>query len=109
MFDFMFKATDKAAWDAYLAAVPEEVMPSLLVDEIGPIVITPAVVDADGEVVEEAVIDLSHHVNLRYLGDDSAVATTLAAGGTGIDWIDPGTVSTPARIWAGGMTYWSPA
>lgn len=109
MYDFMYKADDKAAWDGYLATLPEEIMPALLVDEIGPIVITPAVLDENGDVVEEAVLDLSHHVNLRYLGDDNSVAATLADGASGVQWIDPSTVSTPARIWAGGMNYWKPA
>lgn len=109
MFDLMYKATDKAAWDAFLSALPEDVLLSLLVDEIGPIVITPAVLDEYGDVVEEAALDLSHHVNLRYCGDDNSVAATLAAGASGVQWIDPSTVSTPARIWAGGMNYWKPA
>lgn len=108
MYDLMYKADDKATWDAYLAAIPEYVLPSLLVDEIGPIVITPAVLDEDSNVVEEAVLDLSHHVNLRYLDDDNSVAATLAAGASGVQWIDPSMVSTPARIWAGGMNYWNP-
>lgn len=107
MYDFMYKATDKATWDAFLAAMPEEVLPSILVDEIGPIVITPAVLDENGDVVDEAVIDLSHHVNLRYLGNDNSVAASLAAGASGVQWIDPDLVSTPARIWAGGMNYWT--
>lgn len=109
MFDLMYKADDKTAWDAFLAALPEDVLPSILVDEIGPIVITPAVLDENGDVVDEAVIDLSHHVNLRYLGEDNSFAATLAAGASGVQWIDPSTVSTPARIWAGGMNYWKPA
>lgn len=122
MFDLMYKADDKAAWDAFLAAMPEDVLPSILVDEIGPIVITPAVLDEDGDVIEEAVIDLSHHVNLRVLRpattytDESGVEHTdgvdcavLAAGGPGVEWVSPDMVSSPERIWAGGMNYWKPA
>lgn len=113
MFDLMFKATDKAAWDAFAATFPAA---DILIDEIGPIVITPAVLDEDGDVVEEAVIDLSHHVNVRVQkpviqSDDEEpveidVSAFLAAGGLGVEWIDPAAVTSPERIWAGGMNYW---
>lgn len=106
MFDLMYKADDKAAWDAYLSALPEDILPSLLVDEIGPIVITPAVLDENGDVVDEAVIDLSHHVNLRVMSE-TVDCSALSEGGPGVQWIDPTIVSTPARIWAGGMNYWT--
>lgn len=106
--DLMYKATDKATWDAYLAALPEDVTPLLLVDEIGPIVITPAILDEQGEVVTEAVIDPAHHVNVRYLGDENIVAAALSEGGPGVEWIDPAIVTSPERIWAGGMNYWTP-
>lgn len=119
MFDLMFKATHKAAWDAYLAALPEDVTPLLLVDEIGPIVITPAVLDEQGEVFTEAVIDPAHHVNVRVLkpvtqsNDEEPVeidvCAFLAAGGPGVEWIDPAIVTSPERIWAGGMNYWNNA
>lgn len=83
MFDLMFKATDKAAWDAVAATLPEGV----LIDEIG-------VIDGtDG-----------HHVNVRTT-TDAIDCAALAQGAPGVQWIDPAIVDTPARIWAGGMNY----
>jgi hypothetical protein len=108
MFDFMYKATDKTAWDTFISSLPEDITPQLLVDEIGPIEITPPVIDEDGEIVEEGVIDLSHHVNLRYLGDDDTVAASLSQGNSSVQWISPEIVASPNRIWAGGMNYWVP-
>jgi hypothetical protein len=124
--DLMYKATDKAAWDAYAAIVSLTVegMPSgCYIDTIGPIVTTPAVIDPEtGDVVTPAVVDEHFHVNVRLTqisgpmpdpvppdyvqqGHDPAV---LAEGGPGVEWLDPATVETPARIWAGGMSYWTP-
>lgn len=104
MNDLMFKATDKAAWDAFAETFPET---GILIDEIGPIVITPAVLDETGEIVEGAVIDLSHHVNVRVLSD-SIDCFELAQGAPGVEWIDPSIVTSPDRIWAGGMNYYLP-
>lgn len=112
--DLMFKATDKAAWDAFAASFT----PDILTDEIGPIVITPAILDENGEVITPAVIDNAHHVNIRVLNPfimstdeepvEIDVCATLAAGGPGVEWVDPAIVTSPERIWAGGMNYWSP-
>jgi hypothetical protein len=116
--DLMMKADDKAAWDAYVSGLPEDIASVLLIDEIGPIVITPAVLDEDGEIVEEAVVDLSHHVNVRVTrptiqsgGEepvDIDVCALIAEGGEGVHWISPEIVTSPERIWAGGMNYWMP-
>ena len=123
--DLMYRATDKAAWDAYAAIVSLTVegMPSgCYIDEIGPIVTEQATLNEDGEIVTPAVVDSHHHVNVRLTqiagpapdplpegyvqqGHDPAV---LAEGGAGVEWIDPATVSSPSRIWAGGMSYWVP-
>lgn len=88
-FDLMYKATDKAAWDAWVSSedFPQS---GILIDEIGPI----------GENTE-------YHVNVRIL-DDTVDCAALAQGGTGVNWVDPALVATPARIWAGGMNYWMP-
>lgn len=107
MFDLMFKATDEASWDAYVAALDPEVQANILLDEIGPIVVTPAVIDEDGDIVTPAVIDEAWHVNLRTLSDTVDCAA-LAAGNDDVEWIDPALVGTPDRIWAGGMNYWVP-
>jgi len=115
--DLMFKATDKAAWDAFALTFPAAA--DILVDEIGPIVTTPAIIDEDGEIVTPAVIDNHWHTNVRIVRpvitttDEEGTVTeidvcaVLAQGGEGVAWIDPADVATPARIWAGGMTYWT--
>lgn len=108
MLDLMFKATDKAAWDAWLESLDDETKAAILIDEIGPIIITPAVIDTDGEITTPAVMDAKHHVNVRVMSD-AIDAAALAAGGTGVTWVDPATVETPSREWAGGMNYWVPA
>lgn len=84
MFDLMFKATDKAAWDAFAATLPD----GILIDEIG------AIEGADG-----------YHANIRVL-DDTVDCAALAQGYHYVQWIDPALVESPARIWAGGMNYW---
>jgi len=113
--DLMFKATDKAAWDAFALTFPSAA--DILVDEIGPIVTTPAIIDEDGEIVTPAVVDDHWHTNVRVLrpviqsDDDEPVETdvcaVLALGGPGVAWIDHDTVNSPSRIWAGGMSYWT--
>ena len=116
--DLMFKATDKAAWDVFALTFPAEA--EIGISEIGPIVTTPAVLDEDGEIVTPAVVDSDWHTNVRVLRpvitttDDEGTVTeidvcaVLAQGGPGVAWIDPADVATPARIWAGGMSYWVP-
>jgi hypothetical protein len=106
MFDFMYKATDKAAWDSYLESFSEELRTTLLVDEIGPIEITPPQFDSEGNIVQEGVVDLSHHVNLRYLNNDETIASGFTQGNEDVTWINPTMVDTPYRIWAGGMNYY---
>ena len=115
MKDLMYKATNKAAWDAFAATIPD----GLLIDEIGPIMVTPPVLNEAGEIVTPAVMDNAHHVNVRVLTpiishtDESGTITfdvcaQMSLGGEGVDWIDPATVNSPSRIWAGGMNYWTP-
>lgn len=116
MYDLMYKSTDKTTWDAFMLssglAVENEgaayLAPNVLVDEIGPIVITPAVLAPDGTVITPAVVDEAWHVNVRLL-DDSFDIPVLADGDANTEWINPADVSTPARIWAGVMNYWTPA
>lgn len=118
MNDLMFKATTEEDWDAFVATFPQT---EIFIDEIGPIVITPAVYNPDGTVLTPAVMDNAYHANVRVIypyitavdeeGDvvEIDVCATLAAGGTGVTWIDPADVETPARTWAGGMNYWLPS
>jgi hypothetical protein len=84
--DLMFKATTKEAWDAFKDTLPLSLCD---IDEIGQI----------GENPE-------YHVNVRITGE--ADFELLAEGAEGVEWVDPDTVETPSRIWAGGMNYWKP-
>lgn len=126
--DLMYRADTKAAWDAYASEMDltvtdgENTYPlGCYIDEIGSIVVTPAVIGENGEIVTPAVMDDRHHVNVRLTqiagplpdplpedyvpqGHDPAV---LAEGGEGVEWVDPATVDNPRRIWAGGMRYWT--
>ncbi len=125
-YDLMYRATDEATWDAYadIVGLTADGMPNgCYIDEIGPIVTTPAVIDPEtGNVITPAVVDEHFHVNVRLTqiagplpdplppdyvqqGHDPAV---LAQGGPGVEWLDPAIVGNPYRIWAGGMSYWVP-
>jgi hypothetical protein len=119
MMDLMYRATDKSAWDAYAASMglTADGMPTgCYIDEIGPIVTTPAVISEDGTILTPAVMDNRHHVNVRVThlptvtDEDSNVTVLsmadLAAGNANVEWVDPATVDNPRRIWAGGMRYW---
>ena len=119
--DLMYRATDKAAWDAYAAQVgltADGYPTGCYIDEIGPIVVTPAVISEDGTILTPAVMDDRHHVNVRIVHlpqttDEEGTVTVktmadLAAGNSDVEWIDPSTVDNPRRIFAGGMSYWTP-
>lgn len=121
MMDLMYRATDKAAWDAYAASkglTAEGYPTGCYIDEIGPIVQTPAVIGPDGEIVTPPVMDDRHHVNVRIVHlpqsvDEEGAVTIitmadLAQGNTDVEWVDPATVDNPRRIFAGGMSYWTP-
>lgn len=120
MLDLMFKADDEVTWDDFIASQSVEIVKDILIDEIGPIVVTPAVIGPDGEIITPAVIDPLFHVNVRVLENplvfyeadgtvtEVDVCAMLAQGAPGVEWIDPSLVSTPDRIWAGGMNYWTP-
>lgn len=123
--DLMYRAIDKATWDAWAAIVSliyGDHPNGCCIDEIGPVVVTPAVVGPDGAIITPAVMDDRYHVNVRLTqiagplpdplpedygpqGHDPAV---LAQGGPGVEWLDPTTVEHPCRIWAGGMNYYMP-
>jgi hypothetical protein len=107
--DLMYRATDEATWDAWAAIVSltyDDRPNGCYIDEIGPVVVTPAVIGPDGTIITPAVMDNRYHVNVRLVsGHDPAV---LVQGGPGVEWIDPATVNNPRRIWAGGMNYYTP-
>jgi hypothetical protein len=116
MSDLMYRATTKAAWDAF-ASEMGLTYDTALIDEIGPIVTTPAILDEDGEIVTPAVMDDSHHVNVRVIhlpqsvdeeGEITVITMAdLADGNADVEWVHPATVDNPRRIWAGGMRYWT--
>jgi hypothetical protein len=123
--DLMYRAADEATWDAWAAIVSltyDGHPNGCYIDEIGPVVVTPAVIGPDGEIITPAVMDDRYHVNVRLTqiagprpdplpedyvpqGHDPAV---LAQGGPGVEWLNPADVEHPCRIWAGGMSYWTP-
>jgi hypothetical protein len=41
--------------------------------------------------------------------DPKADFAAFALGAKGVEWVDPDSVKTPARIWSGGMNYWRAA
>ena len=119
--DMMYRATDKATWDAYAASkgLTSDGQPTgCYIDEIGPIVQTPAVIGQDCTILTPAVMDDRHHVNVRIVHlpqsvDEEGTVTVktmadLAAGNADVEWIDPALVDNPRRIFAGGMSYWTP-
>lgn len=96
------------------------------IDHIGPVVIIPAVLDADGAEITPAVMDTRHHVNFRMAEPALSVAGQSGLPKwveTAIAWsmqgtldtevnkneigltlqdvvlIDPATIATPKRIW----------
>lgn len=115
-YDLMYKAVDKAAWDAFAATFPSAA--EILIDVIGPIVTTPSVIDPDGQITTPAVVDPAYHVNIRvqrpFIQSDDKnpvninVCAKLALGAFGVTWVNPSNVASPSRIWAGGMNYWVP-
>jgi len=128
MRDFMYVADTKDLWREYAIAngiahseEDEEGMltlvynPGFHADHIGAMVVTPAVFDYSTEpptLISEAVMDERFHVNLRVIGEEiegefirTKKYKPQAASGT--EWVDPDTVSTPQRVWLGGMTYFS--
>jgi len=104
------------------------------IDRIDSIVATPAVIDEDGNVTTPAVLDPSYYVNVRlhsakfdadtqhdgeksyersdfakrfYAGNEKSFGKrpTKSYRLGAVELIDPETVGTPVRVWAGGMRY----
>ena len=90
--------------------------PEALLDYLGHIVVTPAVLDDEGEVVTEAVLHPKYHVNMRVVATPERIAlyeqlfagmqpaqpdsSELAVLFEGVDIIDMATVNSPRRKWA---------
>lgn len=87
-----------------------------LLDYLGHIVVTPAVLDGEGKVVTEAVLHPKYHVNMRVISTPDLVALykqlfagmqpaqsdseEIAVVFEGVDIIDLSTVNSPRRVWA---------
>ena len=131
--DTCIRATDKATWEAIalarnLLVETEDGLqpaPGAHIDHIGPVVLSPAVLDEDGNEAMSAVMDNRHHLNLRITEpllsktDDNGnvlwhltaiIWMTKGADVTpnneerakevyGVEMIDPGSISKPARVW----------
>lgn len=95
------------------------------ITEIGPVVLTPAVLDAEGNVATPAVMDNRHHLNMRIAepllskADENGYPlwqkTALlwmqygqpvepnnmeaAKALSGVEMIDPDTINNPDRVW----------
>jgi len=133
--DAICRADTKAAWEAaalsqnLLVDDPERGLipaPGANIDVLGPVVITEAVLDDEGNEVTPAVMDTRYHVNLRIAepmlsavnsegflkwkvtainwttygqpetGNKSEAGVRLAS----VTLIDPATINSPARVWA---------
>jgi len=118
--DALCRAAYKSAWEQAAEAngltkdgIPIE---GASIDVIGPVTVTPAVIDENGAEITPADIDNRYHVNLRLgpetnwfpiayawmtNGNDDAEPNkdeetrTLAR----VSLIDPDTVKTPSRVW----------
>jgi hypothetical protein len=122
--DHLIRAESRSVWLTYAqdqgwVDEQDHPTPGTLIDEIGPVVVTPAVIDAETfTVTTPAVMDDWHHVNVRLL-DPPAVSTgfanakaidvrgvTAAEIGvepTRIQLLSAADIETPVRVWADGM------
>ncbi len=148
MIDLFFRSFSRARWITVATArgiydADGNIQPGFGVDELGNVVVTPAVLNPDGSVQTPAVVDTWWSVNLRLSGnaadaDDDTLypgdtdtgfkfnksklarwvraqaAPVTVAGirgyqfGTGnnrVQLLDTRDITTPARVWAGGMSF----
>lgn len=118
--DVIVRADTKGHWESVArdwglldsAKRPTE---GVSVDVVGPVEITPAVVDANGEVVTAAVYDARYHVNVRvrdtfdwepfalkWTRDGQPAAANAEEEGRRfyrVTLIDPDTIKSPTRVW----------
>jgi len=108
MKDFMYAAIDEATWREIAIAqgighvvTDEEDLPLLVYNE-----------GFHADHIGAVGSDTRFHVNLRVLGDDverefirSKRYKPLSE--TGVEWVDPETVTSPQRAWMGGMDYFA--
>jgi len=129
MTDYLVRAETKEAWDAYAFqqgwriepdSDGQELARGVQVDEIGPVMLEPPVLDEAGNEIPPAVVDGWHHVNLR-LPDDMPVdlpaarSVTTSPKGIGarevgesparVQFLDASDIATPIRVWMDGMNF----
>lgn len=119
--DALIRAETKADWDAEAAAaglvVNGEPIPGASVDELGPVVLTPAVPGPEPmTIATPAVMDNRHHVNLRLAAslnwqplalqwtvhgspDPAANNAEVCHLINRVGLIDPATIALPKRVW----------
>lgn len=103
----MYAAETKDAWREY--AIANDIARAVQTDDGLLLVYNPGFhADHIGEIPP----DTRWHVNLRV--ERTAVGNEFVKqkkykplSATGVSWIEPETVTTPQRIWLGGMTYFS--
>ena len=126
MMDYLIRAESQAVFRTYAQDwgwIDEEDRPTqgTLIDELGPVVVTPAVIGEDMTITTPAVMDDWHHVNVRLVDADPVEARNKVAENTtrsvirGVNVIEKGEeptriqllypedIMTPIRIWADGM------
>ena len=81
--DLMYRATDEATWDAWVAIVSltyDDCPNGCYIDEIGPVVVTPAVIGPDGTIITPAVMEkllkACFYDTLFYLQDIGLIVET---------------------------------
>lgn len=118
--DMIVRADTKGYWESVardwgLLDGSKRPADGVSVDVVGPVEITPAVVDVNGEVVTAAVYDTRYHVNVRvrdtfdwepfalkWTRDGQPVAANAEEEGLRIyrvTLIDPDTIKSPTRVW----------
>jgi len=130
MRDFMYVADTREDWVAYVttkaiarvAETPEgkEVLgyePGFHADHIGPVMTDPG--EYDNSVfppieITPPTFDERYHVNLRVIGEEveegfirSKRYKPQDTSVEGVEWIEPELVTSPVRVWLGGMVYFS--
>lgn len=129
MIDHLIRAESRSVWLTYAQDQgwideDDRPTPGTLIDELGPVVIEPAVIDMETmEVTTPAVMDDWHHVNVRLVeeGEPSVdLAGIQAVDVRGVSAVEKGLeptriqvlsaadIATPVRIWAGGMYFKEP-
>lgn len=116
----MCRAETREAWDAAAQAngllnADGDPVYGVNIEHIGPVVITPATYDEEGNETAPAVLDTRHHVNFRISADlnwqpialawmtygepDEPNKSEEAKVLAGVSLINPDSVNSPGRTW----------